>query len=262
MELLTVDVGNTQVVCGLFDEGDLISSFRLSSCNKRTADEYGLLIVRLAELKTGTEIGTVDSIICSVVPPLTGKVETALERYFGCGPMVVGPDYSRFGINVIYDSSEDVGPDRVVDALAAREAFGAPVVVVDFGTATTLNLVNADGDYVGGAIMPGLGLSAKTLFESAARLFPVEYEAPPSVVGKNTIDSIRSGLIYGTVSAVDGMIERVWEEVGCRCPVIATGGLSKYVAERSEYIDTIDPELTLKGLWFAYKKLTEGELRA
>jgi type III pantothenate kinase len=258
MDLITVDIGNTQVVCGLFDGRDLISSFRLSSCSKRTADEYGSSMVRLVELKTDAEIGTVDSIICSVVPPLTDKIETALERYFGRVPTVVGPGYSRLGINVIYDRPEDVGPDRVVDALAAREAFGSPVIVVDFGTATTLDLVNADGDYVGGSIMPGLGLAAKTLVESAARLVPVEYKAPPSAVGKNTIDSIRSGLIYGTVSAVDGMIERFWKEIGGRCPVVATGGLAKYVAERSEYIDAVDPELTLKGLWLAYTKLTES----
>lgn len=258
MELIAVDIGNTQVVCGLFDESDLISSFRLSSCSKRTADEYGLSMVRLAELKTGAGIEALDSIICSVVPPLTDRIETALERYFGRVPTVVGPGYSRLGINVIYDRPEDVGPDRVVDALAAREVFGAPVIVVDFGTATTLDLVNADGDYAGGAIMPGLGLAAKTLVESAARLVPVEYKAPPSAVGKNTIDSIRSGLIYGTVSAVDGMIERFWKEIGGRCSIVATGGLAKYVAERSEYIETVDLELTLKGLRLAYKKLTEG----
>lgn len=258
MELLGVDIGNTQVVCGLFGEGDLVSSFRLSSCSKRTADEYGLSMVRLVELKIGAEIGAVDSIICSVVPPLTDKVETALERYFGRVPTVVGPDYSRLGINVIYDNSEDVGPDRIVNALAAREVFGAPVVVVDFGTATTLDLVNADGDYAGGSIMPGLALAAKTLVESAARLVPVEYKAPPSAVGKSTVDSIRSGLIYGTVSAVNGMVERFWTEIGGRCPVVATGGLAKYVAELSEYIETVDPELTLKGLWLAYKKLTKS----
>ncbi len=254
MELLAVDVGNTQIVCGLFDEGKLLPSFRLSTCAERTADEYGVLIARLTEFKTGREVETTDSIVCSVVPPLTDKIETALERYFGRRPTVVGPDYSRLGINVVYDRPEDVGADRVVDALAAREAFGAPVIVVDFGTATTIDLVNADGDYVGGAIMPGLDLAAKTLSESAARLVPVEYEAPASVVGKNTNDSIRSGLIYGTAAAVDGMIEKFREEIGEKCPVVATGGLAKYVVGPSEYMEVADPDLTLKGLWLAYQK--------
>jgi type III pantothenate kinase len=254
MELLAVDIGNTQVVCGLFDDGNLLFSFRLSTCVERTADEYGLFMTRLAESRAGREIETADSIICSVVPPLTDKIETALERYFGRRPTVVGPDYSRLGINVAYDRPEDVGADRVVDALAAREAFGAPVIVVDFGTATTLDLVNAEGDYVGGAIMPGLGLAAKTLTESAARLVPVEFKAPVSAVGKNTVDSIRSGLIYGTAAAVDGMIERFREEVGGECPVVGTGGLARYVAGTSEYVDVVDVDLTLKGLRLAYRK--------
>jgi type III pantothenate kinase len=258
MELLAVDVGNTQVVCGLFDDGNLLFSFRLSACGERTADEYGFFIARLAESRAGREVETADSIVCSVVPPLTDKIETALERYFGRRPTVVGPDYSRLGINVAYDRPEDVGADRVVDALAAREAFGAPVIIVDFGTATTLDLVNAEGDYVGGAIMPGLALAAKTLSESAARLVPVEYKAPASVVGKNTDDSIRSGLIYGTAAAVDGMIEKFREEIGERCPVVATGGLAKYVVGPSEYVEVVDPDLTLKGLWLAYQK-TVGE---
>ncbi|UCE27858.1 MAG: type III pantothenate kinase [Candidatus Coatesbacteria bacterium] len=255
MELLAVDIGNTQVVCGLFDEGNLLFSFRLSTCGERTADEYGLFMASLIESRAGREIGTADSIVCSVVPPLTDKIETALVRYFGRRPTVVGPDYSRLGINVAYDRPEDVGADRVVDALAARETFGAPVIIVDFGTATTLDLVNGNGDYVGGAIMPGLGRAAKTLTESAARLVPVEFEAPASAVGKNTTDSIRSGLIYGTAAAVDGMIEKFREEVGERCPVVATGGLARYVVECSEYIEVTDPDLTLKGLSYAYNKM-------
>jgi len=257
MDLLAVDVGNTQIVCGLFEEGNLLSSFRLSTSAERTADEYGLFIARLTELRTGRGVKTTDSVVCSVVPPLTDKIETALERYFGRRPTVVGPDYSRLGINVAYDRPEDVGADRVVDALAAREDFGAPVIIVDFGTATTLDLVNADGVYVGGAIMPGLGLAANALYESAARLVPVEYEVPPSAVGKNTVDSIRSGLIYGTAAAVDGMIEKFRDEIGESCPVVATGGLAEYVVECSRYIEVTDPDLTLKGLLYAYRKISE-----
>jgi type III pantothenate kinase len=257
MDLLAVDVGNTHVVCGLFDDGALVNSFRLSTCLERTADEYGLLIVSLAEMKTGWKVEPTDSIVCSVVPPLTDRIETSLERYFGRPPTVVGPDYSKLGIKVSYDKPEDVGADRVVDALAAREAFGAPVIVVDFGTATTLDLVNADGDYVGGAIMPGLGPAAKTLFESAARLVPVEYKTPSSVVGKNTTDSIRSGLVLGTVSAVDGMIERFWDELGTRCMVVATGGFARNIVDYSKYIETKDLDLTLKGLWLAYKNASQ-----
>ncbi len=256
MELLAVDIGNTRVVCGLFNDGRLLTGFRLSTGYERTGDEYGFFIVRLLELKTGRKFPTLDSIILSVVPPLTDKIATALERYFGRAPVTVGPDYNKSGINVVYDRPEDVGADRVVDALAAREAFGAPVIIVDFGTATTLDLVNSQGDYAGGAIMPGLGLAARALFRSAARLVPVEYEAPPAAVGKNTRNSIQSGLVFGTAAAVDGMIERFWSEIGGRCAVVATGGLAKCVADHSKYIETVDPDLTLKGLWLAYRNIT------
>jgi type III pantothenate kinase len=249
--LLVVDVGNTNIVLGIYRGETLVNSWRLATARERTADEYGIQ----AKLLIGEAIdGQLDgAIISSVVPPLNGAMRWTVEKYFGIEPMFVEPGV-KTGIAIHVDNPQEVGADRIVNCVAAYDAFGGPTVIVDFGTATTFDLVTADGSYVGGVIAPGLNISAEALFARAARLPRVDIKRPPHVIGTNTVVNMQSGLYFGYLSLVDGILERIKREVKGIKRVIATGGLATLFADDSQHIDAVDSELTLRVLKIIYDR--------
>ena len=257
--LLAIDVGNTNIVLGVFDGDRLAESWRLATLRERTADEIGILVTHLFE-RSRIPLERVDGIILSsVVPPLTGTMEEMALRYFGRSPLTVDP-VSNTGMPVLYEPIADVGADRVVNAVAAYEAYGrrskSPVIVVDFGTATTFDAISAAGEYIGGVICPGIGISADALFQRAARLPRVDVRKPPAVIGRTTVTSMQSGLFFGYVEMVDGLTRRIRREVphGERAIVIATGGLAEVLSSETTSIQHVDPNLTLDGLRLIWER--------
>jgi type III pantothenate kinase len=251
--LLAIDVGNTNIVLGVFDGDRLAESWRLATLRERTADEVGILVTHLFE-RSGIALDSVKGVIVSsVVPPLTGTMEEMARRYFGRIPLTVDPS-ANTGMPVLYTPPSDVGADRVVNAVAAYESYGreahVPVIVVDFGTATTFDAISAAGEYIGGVICPGIGISADALFQRAARLPRVEVRKPAAVVGRTTVTSMQSGLFFGYVSMVDGIVARMRAELdgGEKAACIATGGMADIIAGESTAIERVDPDLTLQGL--------------
>ena len=246
--LLAFDVGNTHAVFGLFRDRQLVTSWRVESDRHRTVDEYALQLLSLLS-NAGIDRREVDSIVIScVVPALTRVFSKLSQKYFEIAPAVVGAPDIRTGIELDVDDPKGVGADRIVNALAARELFGAPSIVVDLGTATTFDLVGEDGRYKGGAIAPGLLISAQALFDRAAMLPDIELKKPEAVIGRNTRDSMLSGIVYGYVGLVDGMVERFSRELSRQPAVVATGGLSRVISDQSAKIQKVVPELTLEGL--------------
>jgi type III pantothenate kinase len=240
--LLAVDVGNTQTVVGLYQDGDLVRHWRLATEPQRTGDELAILFRGLVELDS------VDGLcLASTVPALVRSYEE-LAGSADVALLVLGPGV-RTGVPVRYDNPHEVGPDRIANAVAARERYGAPCVVVDFGTSTNFDVVSAEGEYVGGVLAPGIEVSMDALFERAARLVKVDFVAPDTAIGKTTESALRSGLVYGFAGQVDGIVERIRAEVGDgAAPVVATGGLAELIAPHTKTISTVDPELTLQGL--------------
>ncbi|GAB4276650.1 MAG: type III pantothenate kinase [Coriobacteriia bacterium] len=244
---LAIDVGNTQTVIGLFDEKGLDGHWRISTDDSLTADELG---VKLAGLLALEKVGWDDvsgMIVSSVVPNLTEAYEDLSRSVLGGSPLIVGPGV-KTGVPIKYDNPHEVGADRIVNAVAAKASFGSPVIVVDFGTATTFDVVDAEGAYLGGAIAPGVETSAEALFARAARLSKVDLEPPARVVGRNTRESVQAGLLLGEAVMVDGLVARIRQEMGADAPVVATGGLAERMAPLCESIQHVDPDLTLKGL--------------
>ena len=251
--LLAIDVGNTNIVLGVFEGERLTESWRLVTMRERTSDELGILVTHLFA-RSRIDLSRVRGIILSsVVPPLTRTMEEMCERYVGKRPVTVDPA-SNTGMPVLYQPPSDVGADRVVNGVAAYETFGrasgAPVIVVDFGTATTFDAISKSGEYLGGVICPGIGISADALFQRAARLPRVDVRKPPSVIGQTTVTSMQSGLFFGYVSMVDGIVARMRAELdgGERATCVATGGMAEVLAGESTAIQRIEPDLTLQGL--------------
>ena len=251
--LLAIDVGNTNIVLGVFEGELLTESWRLVTMRERTSDEIGILVTHLFE-RSRIDLALVDGIILSsVVPPLTRTMEEMCERYFEKAPLTVDPA-SNTGMPVLYQPPTDVGADRVVNAVAAYEAFGRaegiPLIVVDFGTATTFDAISKRGEYIGGVICPGIGISADALFQRAARLPRVDVRKPPSVIGRTTVTSMQAGLFFGYVSMVDGIVARMRAELedGERAICIATGGMADVLASETTVIQRVVPDLTLQGL--------------
>jgi type III pantothenate kinase len=245
--LLVVDAGNTTTVFGLFRGEELLQSFRLSTDTDRTSDEYGALLTTLLE-RRGLRADQVEAVvISSVVPPLQPTLSRLAREYFGCKPFFVEPGI-RTGMPIRYDNPAEVGADRIVNAVAARELYGAPVVVVDFGTATTFDVVNSKGEYVGGIISPGVLISAEALFAHASRLYRVDLQAPERLVGRNTASAMQAGIYYGYVGLVDGILERLREEMPDLVEIVATGGQAELIAGGSRHIRKVEPLLTLLGL--------------
>lgn len=256
--LLAIDVGNTNVTIGVFDQERLAHSWRLAALRERTADELGILITRLFE-QVHVPIDAVHAIaVASVVPPLTRPMEEMCERYFDRAALVV--DATNAGMAVRYTPARDVGADRIVNAVAAWDKYGraaaAPLIVVDFGTGTTFDAVSAAGEYLGGIICPGINISAEALFQRAARLPRVEVRKPPVVIGQNTVDAMQSGLFFGYVEMVDGLVRRMRGELegGDRAVVIATGGLADVISGESKAIQHVDANLTLDGLRLIWER--------
>jgi len=246
--LLVVDVGNTNIVLGIYRGDELAHSWRLATARERTADEYGILAKQL--------IGDAEfegAIISSVVPPLNHAVATMVRKFFGIEALFVEPGV-KTGIAIHVDNPQEVGADRIVNCVAAFEQWGGPACIVDFGTATTFDIVTADAHYVGGAIAPGLIISAEALFARAARLPRVDIRRPPSVIGTNTVVSMQSGLYFGYLGLVDGVLARIKREIPDLKVIVATGGLAALLASDSEYIEHVDDDLTLKGLKIIYDR--------
>ena len=240
--LLAVDVGNTQTALGLYDGDRLAEHWRLATEPHRTGDELGALFGRLLDL------GSLSGICLScTVPRLVREYEELGERWAQAPLLVVGPGI-RTGITMRHDAPREVGPDRIVNSIAALERYGAPCIVVDFGTSTNFDVVSAAGEYVGGVLAPGIEISMDALFARAARLLKVDFEEPPSVIGKTTETALRSGLVYGFSGQVAGIVDRIREELGAEAKVVATGGLADLIAPHSRTIELVDPFLTLEGL--------------
>ncbi len=246
--LLAIDVGNTNTVVGVFSGEKLLEFFRIASNEKLTCDECGILTQRLLE-SIDVSPGGIDGVcLSSVVPSLTQAYEEMSRKYFSVEPLTVSTSLD-LGIKIVYDNPEQVGADRLADAVAAHQLYGGPVIVVDFGTATTFDYISGSGEYVGGAIAPGVETSSADLFKRAAQLFKVRLEPPGKVVGRNTTDSLKSGIIYGTVGQVEGIINRMKRELGAdNVKVIATGGFSPLVAKLTSIIEEVNLTLTLEGL--------------
>ncbi|HCW51897.1 MAG TPA: type III pantothenate kinase [Clostridiales bacterium] len=256
--LLVVDIGNTNIVAGVYRDGSdrLLFHLRLSTDPNRTADEYGLLLKGFFEHNDLSLKDVKAIVMSSVVPPLTPVMETTFEKYFRRRPLVVGPGI-KTGMNILYEDPREVGADRIVNAVAAFSHYGGPLIVVDFGTATTLDAISADGAYLGGAIAPGIGISTEALFEHAAKLSRIELVRPKSVIGKTTVASMQSGIIFGVAGQVDELVRRMKKEMDGNPKVVATGGYAELIAEETSTIDVVDPLLTLEGLRLIYLKNRE-----
>ncbi|MDQ3281447.1 MAG: type III pantothenate kinase [Acidobacteriota bacterium] len=243
--LLVVDLGNTNLVLGVYRGAELINSWRLATARERTADEYGILARQLVGDAIHNSLE--GAIVASVVPPLNSAMTFMVRKYFGIEPLFVEPGV-RTGIAIHVDNPAEVGADRIVNCAAAHEAYGGPTVIVDFGTATTFDVVTANAEFVGGVIAPGLNVSAEALFARAARLPRVDIRRPDHVIGTNTVVNMQSGIYFGYLGLVDGILARIKREVPDLKRVVATGGVATLFAEDSDHIDDVDPELTLKGL--------------
>ena len=251
--LLAIDVGNSNNVIGLFSGETLLTHWRIRTERTRTSDEYWVLIKEFI-LLSDVETETIDEmIVACVVPPLIPILKEMSRKYFSCEPLIVGPGV-KTGISILYKNPAEVGADRIVNSVAAYEKYGGPLIIVDFGTATTFDVVSKRGEYLGGAIFPGVQLSLEALFKNAAKLPRVEMAKPKRVIGKSTTESIHSGTIYGFVSMIDGMVLKIQEELQQKARVVATGGIVDLIASETKSIDTIDPFLTLEGLRLIHQR--------
>lgn len=251
--LLAIDVGNTNIVYGLWDGDRLVHQFRVESSRGRTADEYAVVVRQLLAMSDVRPEDVHAAIVASVVPALTVPMLDLVRRAFGREALVVGPGI-KSGMPILYENPREVGADRIANAVAAYERFRGPLIVVDFGTATTFDCVSGKGEYLGGVISPGVQISADALFARAAKLPRVEIAKPPKVVGRNPQHSMQSGIVYGYVALVDGLVDRLVEELGTPCTVLATGGLARLIAPMSRTIKEVDEDLTLVGLRILYDR--------
>lgn len=247
--LLAIDVGNTNIVIGVFRGETLVHSWRLTTIRERTSDELGILLSDLCDRNEIRQRDISGIVIASVVPPLTGTLITMVTQYFGRVPLLFEPAVNG-GIPILIDNPSEVGADRVVNSIAAFATYGKglPIIVVDFGTATTFDAVSAKGEYLGGIICPGPQLSADALFQRAAKLPRIEVRKPARAIGTNTVAAMQSGTFFGYVDMVEGLVKRMKAELGGAAVVVATGGLASMIAPESKMIEHVDPELTLRGL--------------
>jgi len=254
--LLAIDVGNTNIVLGIFEGNRLLYDWRIATDKNRTSDEYGLLFEQIFEYNGISADDVDDVIISSVVPTLMHTLSAMSVKYFDKEPFVVGPGI-RTGMNIKYENPRELGADRIVNAVAAYEKYGGPLIIVDFGTAITFCAISKEGDYLGGVITPGIKISSEALFSKTAKLPKVELVKPKNVIGRNTVNSIQSGLVYGYIGLVDYIIERMIEELkdeGEVKNVVGTGGFATLISSESKYINKVDKMLTLEGLRIIYER--------
>jgi type III pantothenate kinase len=251
--LLTIDAGNTNTVLGVHEGETLVASWRLTTRREQTADEYGILVRNLFSSSGIDPAGITGIALASVVPPLTSVLVALSRQYLGHDPLVVEPGV-KTGMPILYEPPSDVGADRIVNGVAAFAAYGGPVIVVDFGTATTFDVVTKKGEYVGGVICPGIGISADALFQRAARLPRVDVRDPGKVIGRSTVASIQAGLYFGYAAMCEGIIGRIRAELGEKAPAVGTGGLAETLAAEIPSLQAVDPVLTLTGLRLIFER--------
>ena len=252
--ILTIDVGNTNITCGVFDGDVIVASFRITTQMPRTSDEYGMILYNLLEQNNIQPMDIGDAIICSVVPNVMHSLWGGLVKYFHITPIIVEAGI-KTGIRIVTPNPQQIGADRIVDAVGAYEIYGGPVLVIDFGTATTYDFVDESGAFLGGITAPGIRISAKALSEDAAKLPEIEIKKPESILGKDTITSMQAGIVYGQIGQTEYIINKVKEEVGLEnVKTVVTGGLGRIIANETTCIDIYDPNLTLKGIYRVYKK--------
>ena len=254
--LLVIDVGNSNTVIGLYRDETLVAHWRIDTTQYRTSDELRVLLMMLLQQDKIKPTAIKGCCVSSVVPPFNMALTEVVRQSFGIEPLMVEPGI-KTGIQLHIENPKELGADRLVNVVAAVDEHDGPLIVIDFGTATTFDYVTGDAEYKGGSIVPGIQLSANALFEHCAKLPRVEISTPKSVIGRNTVDHIRAGLTYGSADMVDGMIKRINDETGESCTVIATGGLAQIISETAQSIDVVDPHLTMKGLRGIYLRNTE-----
>lgn len=254
--ILAIDVGNTNIVVALYDNDKLRRNWRMATDKNKASDEYGVLITQFLRFENVSTDDIEDVMIASVVPTVMHSLKNAVKRYIGCEPMIVGPGI-KTGMNIRYDNPKELGADRIVNAVAAVNKYKPPLIIVDFGTATTFCAVDRNGDYLGGVIAAGVKISMSALFEKTAKLPKVEIVKPNNVIGRNTISAIQSGAVFGHAGLVDGIVRRIKNDIGGDATVIATGGLAKMIAKESQEINVVDSMLTLDGLKILYDKNKE-----
>lgn len=255
--LLAIDIGNTNIVIGVFDGEKLKATWRLGTDVHKLEDEYAALLLDLLSMRGLAFADIDDAIISSSVPPLVTVFEELCRRYFEVASMVVGPGI-KTGVRISIENPREVGADRVVNVAAAHRLYGGPLIVIDFGTATTLDAVSEEGDYLGGAIAPGIVISSEALFEHAAKLPRVELVRPPKAIGRNSVSAMQSGIIFGYVGLIEGLVARMRKELGGTAKVIATGGLANIIASETGVVDAVELDLTLVGLRLIYELNSGG----
>ncbi|MCT8136389.1 type III pantothenate kinase [Anaerobacillus sp. CMMVII] len=254
--IFVLDVGNTNIVLGVYDGEVLKYHWRIGTNRQKTEDEYGMMVKQLFANEE-LQFRDIDGIIISsVVPPIMYALEQMCKKYFSITPMVIGPGI-KTGLNIKYDNPKEVGADRIVNAVAGIDLYGGPLIIVDFGTATTYCYINEDKQYMGGAIAPGIGISTEALYNRASKLPRIEIVKPKNIIGKNTVSAMQAGILYGYVGQVEGIVTRMKEQANGNPKVIATGGLAPLIANESTLIDVVEPFLTLKGLQMIYNKNIE-----
>ncbi|RIW29852.1 type III pantothenate kinase [Bacillus salacetis] len=251
--IFVLDVGNTNIVLGVYEGDELKYHWRMETNRHKTEDEYGMIVKNLLEHVQLSLDDIEGIIISSVVPPIMFSLERMCKKYFDVTPLVVGPGI-RTGLNIKYENPREVGADRIVNAVAGIKEYGGPLIIVDFGTATTYCYINEDKQYMGGAIAPGIGISTEALYSKAAKLPRIEIGRPEHIIGKNTVSAMQSGILYGYVGQVEGIVKRMKATGDSNPLVIATGGLAQLISKESDVIDVVDPFLTLKGLKLIYER--------
>jgi type III pantothenate kinase len=251
--LLVIDVGNTTITIGLFDGDEIRATWRIATDHQRLADEYAVILMGLLSVRGIKAAEVDDAALVSVVPDLVPVFETLFQEHLNVSPLVVGTG-TRTGVRILYDSPRDVGADRIADVVAAVQRYGPPpLIIVDLGTALVFDAVSKDGDYLGGALAPGIHIAAEALTERAAKLYPVELTRPPNAIGKNTVNALQSGLLFGYIGLIEGMVARFKEELGGDATVIGTGGWAEIIARETDVFDEVDPDLTLHGVRLIYE---------
>jgi len=251
--LLAIDVGNTTITVGLFEDDQLRATWRIATDHERLADEYAVILLGLLQHRGVGADDVTDAAMVSVVPDLVPVFEALFEQHLNVTPLVVGTG-TKTGVRILYDSPRDVGADRIADVVAGVDKYGPPpLIIVDLGTALVFDAVSKEGDYLGGALAPGIHIAAEALTERAAKLYPVELTRPPSAIGKNTVSALQSGLLFGYVGLIEGMVARFKTELGGNAKVIGTGGWARLIGEETDVFDEVDPDLTLHGVKLIYE---------